>query len=276
MYPFLILQNIEKSAVLIKRMSGFFRRLWWLLCLSVVTSPPVIAMTKADYQVALDSWATVLDSHVNEQGQIDFISLAKQPQPLQVYIDVIAQVSPVSHPALFNSHADVLAYHLNAYNALAMWGVIDRGIPSGFDSFFKRLWFFKLRTVRVGNQSTSLYDYENDVIRALNEPRVHFALNCMVKDCPRLPRRPFKPKVIEQQLADLTQAFFNQEKHLVVNHAEQVIYVSEILDFYTEDFVASGQPQDLLSYIQRYHEQSIPDHYHVKFIDYDWTINQQP
>jgi hypothetical protein len=256
-------------------MTGFLQRLLYLFCLSAVASP-AMAVTKDDYQAALDNWSTVLASYVDEQGQIDFISLAKQPGSIQAYIDVIARMSPTSHPGLFTTQAEVLAYHLNAYNALAMWGVIERDIPSGFDSFFKRLRFFKLRTVVLGNESTSLYDYENDVIRALNEPRVHFALNCMVKDCPRLPQQPFQATVLEQQLTDLTQAFFNKDKHLRLDHAQRVVYVSEILDFYTEDFVASGKQQDLLAYINRYRVKKIPADYRVRFIDYDWTINQQP
>jgi hypothetical protein len=52
--------------------------------------------------------------------------------------------------------------------------------------------------------------------------------------------------------------------------------VSEILDFYTEDFVVSGDQQDLLTYINRYQKVTIPADYKVEFIDYDWTINQQP
>ncbi len=271
----LISQNIDASVGVIKAMVIVWRRLWAVVCLSALTSP-VLAITEADYQAALADWSTVLTEYVNEQGQIDFVSLAKRPQPLQAYITVIAKVSPASHPALFPSKADVLAFHLNAYNALAMWGVIERGIPDDFDSFFKRLRFFKLRTVMVGNTRTSLYDYENDVIRKLNEPRVHFALNCMVKACPTLPRQPFKADVLVQQLTALTQAFFNSSKHVLVNDTEQRVYVSEILNFYTDDFVASGDADDLLPYIQQYHETLIPNHYQVKFMGYDWTINQQP
>jgi len=272
MFRSLISQNIDESVVVIKGMLTFWRRLWAVVCLSALTAP-ALAISEADYQA---DWSTVLAEYVNEQGQIDFVSLAKQSEPLQAYVTFIGKVSPASHSALFPLPEDVLAYHLNAYNALAMWGVIERKIPEDFDSFFKRLRFFKLRTVVVGNVRTSLYDYENDVIRKLNEPRVHFALNCMVKDCPRLPQRPFKAEMLTQQLTELTQSFFNTPKHLRINDAEQAVYVSEILDFYTEDFVASGDADDLLPYIQQHYVTPIPKHYRVKFMDYDWAINQQP
>jgi len=247
-----------------------------LLSCLLGSSLPSMAATEQDYQVALSHWAKVLETFVNAEGQTDFIALAKQADDLQAYVDFVARVSPQSEPFLFPAENDVLVYHINTYNALAMHGVIAAGIPADFDGFFKRLRFFKLRDIEIGGELTSLYDYENDVIRPLGEPRVHFALNCMVRDCPRLPTVPFDAEMLDQQLDQLTGEFFNKQKHLVVDSENKRVYVSEILDFYTEDFVASAKPQDLLSYIQQYHDRPIPDHYHVKFIDYDWTINQQP
>jgi len=169
-----------------------------------------------------------------------------------------------------------LAYHLNAYNALAMYGVISENIPADFDSFFKRLSFFKFRSVVIGGQKTSLQNYENDVIRLFGEPRVHFALNCMVRDCPRLPMQPFNGETLEQQLESATQEFFDKAKHIRVDEYKRILYVSKILDFYTEDFVPSGKAKDLLGYVNGYAKMKVPADYRVKFIDYNWTINQQP
>jgi hypothetical protein len=250
-------------------------RLLLILCLWCVTLPSM-AVTKQDYQLALGHWANVLETFVNAEGQTDFIALAKQVDDLQAYVDFVALVSPQTEPLLFSTEDEVLAYHINTYNALAMHGVIEAGIPADFDGFFKRLRFFKLRDIQIGGESTSLYDYENDVIRPLGEPRAHFVLNCMVKDCPRLPRTVFKAETLEQDLAQLSTEFFNKPRHLRVDHEKEAVFVSEILDFYTEDFVPSGRGQDLLPYINQFHQVEIPVHYQVEFIDYDWTINQQP
>jgi len=245
------------------------------IMLAVLTVSPVQAVTQQDYDIALAQWAKVLTAFVNEEGQTDFAALAGQKEALLVYVDFVATVSPQSHPLLFPTPADVLAYHINTYNALAMYGVIDEGLPADFDSFFKRLSFFKLRDILIGGKSTSLYDYENDVIRSLSEPRIHFALNCMVRDCPRLPMVPFDATALDAQLSELTWQFFNKDKHLQIDDEKKVVYVSEILDFYTEDFVVSGDKQDLLVYINRYQKNAIPADYKVEFIDYDWTVNQQ-
>ena len=47
------------------------------------------------------------------------------------------------------------------------------------------------------------------------------------------------------------------------------------MKFYTKDYVASGKKQDLLEYVNQFREVNVPNNYKVKFIKYDWTINQQ-
>lgn len=245
----------------------------------------VVAMTAAAgslassgeaYQQAMVAWARVLATHVDPQGRIDFHGVAANPSDLKTVVDVIADYGPESHPQDFDSRDKVITYHINSYNALAMQGVLDRGIPEGFTSFFKRASFFKFRSVRIAGRKTNLYDYENKVIRPLDEPRIHFALNCMVKDCPRLPAVPFTVDELDTQLEDATREFFGKERHLRIDDAGMKIEVSAILDFYTKDFVDSGRASDLPQYINRYLEQALPADYKVRFIPYDWRINQQP
>ena len=157
-----------------------------------------------------------------------------------------------------------------------MRGVLERGIPDDFGSFFKRARFFRFRAVTVDGERTNLYDYENDVIRPLGEPRVHFALNCMVRDCPRLPRVPFSGDKLETQLEAAAVEFFNSEKYVRVDDPEKVVRVSAILDFYTEDFTPDGRAQNLITYLNHFRREAVSSDYKLRFLDYDWTINQQP
>ena len=252
----------------------FISRLFKILTFSLVVFPFASQAMPQNYQQALEHWQAVLSEYVNEKGETDFISLANNRQDLDAFVAYIEAVSLQSHPALFPNSQDVLAYHINTYNALAMHGVLERDIPNNFSSFRKRLSFFKLRSVVIGGDKTNLYDYENKVIRPLDEPRSHFALNCMVKDCPRLPMEVFTAGQLEQQLEALTWEFFSNPKHLQIDDQEKVVRVSRILKFYTKDFVASGKKSDLTEYINRYLESPVPSGYKVKFMDYDWTVNQ--
>ncbi|MHC6646224.1 DUF1223 domain-containing protein [Alteromonas sp. HB246098] len=231
---------------------------------------------KQAYKQATQDWEYVLANYVDEEGRTNFKALSEDIAPLENVVSFIGFASPTATPELFTSPEEVMSYHINSYNALAMYGVVEKGIPDGFTSFFSRAAFFKFRDVVIGGKVTNLYDYENDVIRPLNEPRAHFALNCMVKDCPRLPKTPFYPEQLNETLEQLTYEFFSKKKHFYLDDKRKRAYVSEILDFYTEDFVASGKARDLPQYINKYIEQPIPSNYKLRFIDYDWRINAQP
>ncbi len=228
------------------------------------------------YRLAMKSWADVLKSYVDEQGRVDFYGLAENPTDLEQVIEVIESYGPDSHPQDFTDPNKLMAYHINTYNALAMKGVIDRGVPKGFTSLIKRASFFVLRKVVIDGKKTSLYNYENKVIRPLNEPRAHFALNCMVKDCPRLPQKPFTALNLNDELDAAAYEFFSKPLHLRLDHEKKRIYVSSILKFYTEDFVESGKKKDLPSYINQYLSENLPEDYKVSYIKYDWRINLQP
>lgn len=228
------------------------------------------------YVDALPLWADTLEQFVDKQGRTDFKALEKDSGKLEQFLKAIASVSPASNPELFASANETMAYHINSYNALAMWGVIERDIPKNFSSLWKRASFFKFRKVIIGGKKTNLYDYENKVIRPLDEPRSHFALNCMVLDCPQLPKAVFTADSLDQELQAASEEFFSKDKHIRIDHESKELHLSSILKFYTKDFVPSNDKQDLVAYVNQYVKTPIPQDYKVKFIKYDWTVNQQP
>ena len=242
---------------------------------ALIAAQPVSAVP-ATLAEALDLWSNVLTRFVDEQGRTDFDALAADRNALDQFVAYVERVSPATAPELFPRRADVLAYHLNAYNALAMRGVIDEGITEGFTSFFKRQLFFRFRKVTVGGRSMSLSAYENDVIRPLGEPRVHFALNCMVRSCPRLPQTAFSAEELEAQLEAAAREFLNDPRNVRVDAPAREVWLSAILDFYTEDFAADGKRESLIEYVNRYRDERIDPSFVVKFITYDWTLNRQP
>jgi hypothetical protein len=247
----------------------------WAAVGVLIAARPVSA-APATLTEALHSWSSALTRFVDEQGRTNFDALAADRQDLDEFVALVARVSPATSPELFPRRADVLAYHLNAYNALAMRGVIDEGVTDGFASFFKRQMFFRFRKVTVGGRRMSLSAYENDVIRPLGEPRVHFALNCMVRSCPRLPQTAFSADQVEAQLEAAAREFLNDPRNVRVDSAAHAVWLSSILDFYTADFAADGKHRSLIEYVNRYRDESVDPGLTVKFIPYDWTLNRQP
>ena len=217
-------------------------------------------------------WSRVLGTYVNEQGQIDFQGLANNPEELQTFVDYIATTSPGSDPAVFPSTASRIAYFINSYNALSMYNVLDSGIPETL-SGWRKIPFFVLKRFTIGGSKLSLYTYENNIIRAQGEERVHFALNCMVVGCPRLPQTPFTAEDLEVQLERETRHFFSETRNLQIDTDRKVVHLSWIMKHYREDFLARAP--SLVDYVNNYVKDKIPSDYTVRFLPYDWTINIQ-
>lgn len=237
-------------------------------CATLVAPPAAPPASAAE---ATAAWARVLDRHVDARGDVDFEALAADRADLDRYVRHVADTEPqgIADPR------ERLAHLVNAYNALSMFNVIDSGIPVTHAGLNK-VRFFVLRRLTVGGQSMSLLRFENDVIRPearrLGEPRVHFALNCSARACPRLPRRPFSAAGLDAELARETAAFFARAEVFRIDHAERTVWLSEILDFYPEDFVPD-HGASLLDYANRHAPQRAPLDYRVRFTPYDWTVS---
>ena len=236
-------------------------------CSTLVPAPTVPASSP---QAALDAWARVLAGFVNAQGEVDFDTLSRGRADLDRYVRHVAD-APLASLA---PGGERLAHMINAYNALSMFNVLESGIPATHAGWNK-VTFFVLRKLQVGGQAMSLRSFENDVIRpvsrSLNDPRVHFALNCSAVACPVLPRTPFSAETLEAELERETRAFFARPDNFRIDATSRTVWLSELLDFYPEDFVP--QPAaSLLAYANRYVVQPAPPDFTVRFTPYDWTI----
>ncbi len=237
-----------------------------------VPAPRALSVT-ATGAPPYSAWARVLERHVDTQGQVNFAGVAADRTDLDEFVAYVYATAPSSRPDLFPTRNHVLAFHINAYNALAMHKIIATGIPESLAGL-RKVSFFAFGKVQVGGAPISLYDYENKVIRTLNDPRIHFALNCMSVGCPRLPREVFLAETLDAQLNRETRAFFGEVRNVAIDDAKQVVTLSEILKFFPEDFLAVAP--SLISYVNRYRDVKIPDGYKVEYTEYDWTVNRQP
>ncbi len=232
---------------------------------ATIRPPTVTDSPGRDPQTA---WARVLHDSVLADGRIDFVGLRRDPGDLEVYVAWVADHGPRSTPGLFPTRSARLAYYVNAYNALAMYQVVTTERRPA-----QHLRFFLLSTLRIDGERRSLYTLENRMIRPLGEPRVHFALNCMVRGCPRLPREPFDPAQLDAQLDRETRHFLGEPRNVQVDPALDIVRVSSILRFYRKDFLAAAP--SLIAYVNRYRDEKVPERSRVRFIPYDWTLNER-
>lgn len=239
-----------------------------------VPTPTRAVMPDQQPEDAAGHWAAVLETHVDEMGRIDFVGLAAAPAALERYVAYVAAVSPENRPDLFATRDHAMAYYINVYNALAMYNVIRQDFPYSLGGP-ELLRFFVHPHFQVGGRSINLLALEREVIvGGFADPRLHFALNCMVRDCPILPQQPFAAADLDAVLDRETRRFATDERTVRVDPATRTVTLNEIFGFYEDEFVADAG--SLIAYLNRYRTDPIPADYAVVFRPYDWRVNYQP
>ena len=118
------------------------------------------------------------------------------------------------------------------------------------------------------------------MIRPLDEPRIHFAIVCASKSCPRLRGEAYIAARLDAQLDAQARQFVNDPSRNRFDKATRTAYLSEIFKWFDEDFrAAAGSMQ---KYVARYAADPevaqglAADAYRVEWIGYDWSLNGTP
>jgi hypothetical protein len=167
--------------------------------------PPPLTGEPTPLQPPEDAWARVLAAAVDAQGRVDFNALIAVHADLDRYVAWIYERSPERWPEFYRTRAHAIAFHVNAYNALALYNLLQAGVPGSL-SRFERKRLFEIHKLLVGGQPLSLDEYRAQ-IRALGEPRVEFAITSQFAHEPRLAREPYRAATIDAQLARAERAF---------------------------------------------------------------------
>lgn len=216
-----------------------------------------------------DLYDEAFAGRVTEDGLIDYAAIRDDRATFDRFLGHVAEVSPRSDPALFPTEADALAFWLNAYNGLAVRGVLDRPDLDTVDAI--KVDFFYATRYRIGGEKVSLYTLENGILRQdFAEPRIHFFLNCQSWSCPPFPAEAIRPDTLDATLEAFTTAFVNDAKHVAVDG--DTVAVSAIFKWYDTDF---GGREGIVPFLQRYRD-DVADDARVVFKDYDWALIAQP
>lgn len=271
------------SARLISLLSAAATALALVAALASLVSPAPAAAAATGFAHA--GWTAVLERFVDDGGLVDYAGLARDRAGLDRYLAALALASPDSAPQLFPTRDDELAYWLNAYNALVVAGVLDRGVatPSVWGDGLFGIGFFTVSRGTLGDQRMSLQHLEDEIVRErYRDPRIHAALNCASVGCPRLPRRAFAGATLAADLDAAMREFVARERHCRIDAAERTVWLSKIFDWFENDFLDEerrrGTPSSTtVAYINRYRsrEAQIPTGFRVRFLDYDKRLNRQ-
>ena len=102
----------------------------------------------------------------------------------------------------------------------------------------------------------------------MEEPRIHFAINCASASCPKLQNKPFVGNQIYDQLEAATCAFLlDTTKN---NFSASPPQVSRIFLWFGKDF---GTRDARKLFFEKYLEKNLASS-KLDYLDYDWRLNE--
>jgi len=232
----------------------------------LVATLSIVGATASQAQNWMEPYNKLLGKYVTSGGvkYAAWKSNAADMQALQAVVDGIAKESISGL-----DKRQQLAFYLNAYDAWILHEALAKyPTASVKDTFFT---FFTAKKITVAGQQTSFKALEDNVIRKLGEPRVHFALNCASRSCPPLNREAFSAPKLEEQFEKLAKGFVNSERGVKYNAAAKTAELSKIFDWYKDDFNAVGGP---LAFINKRRGTPLPADAKISYQEYDWGLNE--
>lgn len=206
----------------------------------------------------------LLKKYVNDEGFVDYKNFKNDKDQLDDYLKMLSQLEPNNDWSV----QELLPYYINLYNAATI-ALILENYPTksiqDIDSAFTKAF------IKIGDRELSLGGIENGVLRKMNEPRIHFAINCASYSCPKLMKDAYTAAKINEQLEAATVEFINSDKNEISKTNPKL---SKVFDFYTSDFKVDGK-KDLIGFINQYSIIKIDKNTEYTFKEYDWNLNEQ-
>ncbi|PQB03522.1 DUF547 domain-containing protein [Aureitalea marina] len=235
-----------------------------LLVLSMTLSGHMMAQhTEKGQAPNHDQWTALLQKHVDAAGWVNYTGFVEDRDALKIYLDLLQKTPPGDHW----SREDKLAYYINVYNAYTV-ELILQNYPLKSIKEINAPWNQKI--VRLGEDELSLNDVEHEILRKMDEPRIHFAINCASVSCPRLLNEAFTPNKLEAQLDQLTREFLNSDKN---QYEGKKARISQIFKWFTKDFQVDGK-KNVIGFINPYLETPLDPKTKIAYLEYDWNLNE--
>jgi hypothetical protein len=244
-------------------------RLPWIVrllaALGLIVVPALALAGPKEEAAALAGYDAMLKQRVDAAGFVDYASLARDRAALDAYVASLAGVN-----LNWGTPDERLALLINAYNAFTLQLIIDHydggKLESIRDLHGGQPW--KQAVWRLGGRTVSLDQLEHELIRKgfPAEPRIHWAVVCAAYSCPPLRAEAYVGDRLDDQLDDQEHRVHADERFLRRDGA--AIAVTPLYDWYGSDF---GDPA---AYVQEVLK--LPTRPTLRFLDYDWKLNNQP
>jgi hypothetical protein len=233
------------------------------------------------------AYEALLSRVVTDDGLVDYDALEADRGPLDSYVGWLAADAAWQGRLTKDWHSQ----YLNAYNALVLFQVLERGRPASVLDVqglvpIRGFKFFHFTQFALGDETVSLSEIENERIRWKEmDHRDHAALNCASMSCPPLRAELYRNPTLERQLDDQMRRWLDDPERGVRIEGDgeaRTAVFSPIFDWYARDFsfftagldpcaIAAEHVSDrgLREELQALSQRGCPRRY----FDYDWSLN---
>ncbi|MDC7999583.1 DUF547 domain-containing protein [Aequorivita todarodis] len=225
-----------------------------------------LTSTTANSSVNVDhsQWDKLLKKYVDDEGMVNYKGFKKDEAKLNEYLQMLSEKNPTDDWSV----QELLAYYINLYNAATVKLIVEN-YPVKSIKDIDGAW--TKGRVAVGDKMLSLGGIENGILRKMNEPRIHFAINCASISCPKLLDEAYTAAKINEQLERATGVFINSDKNEISASNPKV---SSIFDWYAKDYKVNGK-QDVIGFINKYSNTKINPGATLSYKNYNWELNEQ-
>lgn len=237
------------------------------------TCSPKYKISSKSKPITHEDWDSLLKTYITANGLVDYQGFQSDRKKLDSYLQKLSS----HHPNDKNwSKEEQLTYWMNAYNAFTVELILEnyplesiKDVVSGPSiAFVSSPWDIKF--IEIEGAIYDLNNVEHNFLRKrLEEPRIHFGINCASISCPNLPPFAFEANKVYEQLDELAKGFINntQKNKITVDK----IQISKIFKWFGSDFTKNGT---LIDFLNRYSNTPINAKAEIEHLDYDWNLNE--
>ena len=208
------------------------------------------------------TWNQLLKKHVSDQGKVDYLGFKKDLIELNAYLDWLSK----SKPSETWSKDQLMAFWINAYNALTIKLIVDRYPISSIKDIYSP---WNIKVITIANKKLSLNNIEHDILRKMGDPRIHFGIVCASISCPKLQNEAFNTQNTNRLLNKASKEFLadSTKNELTTDAAE----LSKIFKWFAKDFKQEGS---LIDFLNKFADIRIASNATISFKDYNWGLNE--
>lgn len=211
-------------------------------------------------------WTELLQKYVNEKGLVDYKGFEKDRSKLDDYVAYLSKQKPDKNWSV----QEELAFYINAYNAFTVQLILAHYPLKSIKDIGGIKGPFLQKDFMIGGKKISLATLEKGILTTMNEPRIHFAINCASISCPKLMNKAYTASKIDTQLDAAVKGFINSSKNKISKTKPQL---SPIFKWYKNDFQKSGE--SVIAFINQYVQTEINPEAKLSYLDYNWSLNEQ-